>query len=334
MSKHQRSGAHLTWQRRRLVGFGAMGVATVAMAVGLGFYTVNRTSVSGTLITVSDADAAAYGISEVYQLDDGSYRITGTQHGFKSDVTAAVTIDAEGAVQAVEILSQDETANLGGMCAEPSFTGQYTGSGPFTLNGKSYTVTDPATGEAYASADAVSEESAAPVQTWDSNDTSPEAQAMRALYAVQLTQSAKDGEPLAKLPVDDTTPEGKAKAAMYKAELSQSAKDGEAMPKLPVDDTTPEGKAKAAMYKAELSQSAKDGVAQAVPYADYTPEQKAVADLQASGLTTAQQTAAAEQVTAEFTGVDALSGATITSTAVTDIVNSAYFYTTQRLTAS
>ena len=129
--------------RKRLPGYAAMGAATVAMAVGLIAVQHARTTVAGTLLPVSEADAAAYGISAVYQLDDGSYRVEGTQKGFQSDVQAAVTLDAEGNVSAVEILSQAETDNLGGQCVNPEFTSQYQGAAPFTLAGKSYTVTDP-----------------------------------------------------------------------------------------------------------------------------------------------------------------------------------------------
>ena len=82
--------------RKRLPGYAAMGAATVAMAVGLIAVQHARTTVAGTLLPVSEADAAAYGISAVYQLDDGSYRVEGTQKGFQSDVQAAVTLDAEG----------------------------------------------------------------------------------------------------------------------------------------------------------------------------------------------------------------------------------------------
>ena len=102
--------------RKRLPGYAAMGAATVAMAVGLIAMQHARTTVAGTLLQVSEADAAAYGISAVYQLDNGSYRVEGSQKGFQSDVQAAVTIDAEGNVSAVEILSQDETENLGSQC--------------------------------------------------------------------------------------------------------------------------------------------------------------------------------------------------------------------------
>ena len=87
--------------RKRLPGYAAMGVATIALAVGLTTLQSARTTVAGTLLPVSEADAAAYGISAVYQLDDGSYRVEGSQKGFQSDVQAAVTIDAEGNVSAV-----------------------------------------------------------------------------------------------------------------------------------------------------------------------------------------------------------------------------------------
>ena len=186
--------------RKRLPGYAAMGAATVAMAVGLIAVQHARTTVAGTLLPVSEADAAAYGISAVYQLDDGSYRVEGTQKGFQSDVQAAVTLDAEGNVSAVEILSQAETDSLGGQCVNPEFTSQYQGAAPFTLAGKSYTVTDPATGAAYASAGAVAEDTTAaeefdPAQ-WNVSDTSPEAEATRRMYAAGLTLSALNGQPL------------------------------------------------------------------------------------------------------------------------------------------
>ena len=114
--------------RKRLPGYAAMGVATIALAVGLTTLQSARTTVAGTLLPVSEADAATYGISAVYQLDDGSYRVEGSQKGFQSDVQAAVTIDAEGNVSAVEILSQDETESLGGQCVNPEFTSQYQGA--------------------------------------------------------------------------------------------------------------------------------------------------------------------------------------------------------------
>ena len=290
--------------RKRLPGYAAMGAATVAMAVGLIAMQHARTTVAGTLLPVSEADAAAYGISAVYQLDDGSYRVEGSQKGFQSDVQAAVTIDAEGNVSAVEILSQDETESLGGQCVNPEFTSQYQGAAPFTLAGKSYTVTDPATGTAFAAAGSA-ETDAAPAEAfdpaaWRAGDTSPEAEATRKMYEAGLTLSALNGQPM-----DDAL--------------------------IPPMDNSAEAVARRKLYAACLSKSAQDGEKQAVPYADWSAEKQAEYKLQAADLTT--QGSAADTVSADMTQVDALSGATITSTAVTDIVNNSYFYVTEVLCA-
>lgn len=290
--------------RKRLPGYAAMGAATVAMAVGLIAVQHARTTVAGTLLPVSEADAAAYGISAVYQLDDGSYRVEGTQKGFQSDVQAAVTLDAEGNVSAVEILSQAETDNLGGQCVNPEFTSQYQGAAPFTLAGKSYTVTDPATGAAYASAGAAAEDTTAaeefdPTQ-WNVSDTSPEAEATRRMYAAGLTLSALNGQPLS----DELAP--------------------------PLDSSA-EAVARRRLYAAELSKSALDGQPMAIPFADLSAEEQSKARLAQADLTTEQAQTGA--VSADLTEVDALSGATITSTAVTNIVNNSYFYVTEVLCA-
>lgn len=290
--------------RKRLPGYAAMGAATVAMAVGLIAMQHARTTVAGTLLPVSEADAAAYGISAVYLLDNGSYRVEGSQKGFQSDVQAAVTLDAEGNVSAVEILSQAETDSLGGQCVNPEFTSQYQGAAPFTLAGKSYTVTDPLTGAAYAAAGAAEEQPAAaedfdPAQ-WNVSDTSPEAEATRRMYAAGLTLSALNGEPLA----DELAP--------------------------PLDSSA-EAVARRKLYAAGLSKSARDGEEQALPYADWSAEKQAAYRLAQAELTTGQTSAGA--VSADLTEVDALSGATITSTAVNNIVNNSYFYVTEVLRA-
>ena len=290
--------------RKRLPGYAAMGVATIALAVGLTTLQSARTTVAGTLLPMSEADAAAYGISAVYQLDDGSYRVEGSQKGFQSDVQAAVTLDAEGNVSAVEILSQAETDSLGGQCVDPEFTSQYQGAAPFTLAGKRYTVTDPATGTAFAAAGSA-ETNAAPAEAfdpaaWRAGDTSPEAEATRKMYEAGLTLSALNGQPM-----DDAL--------------------------IPPMDNSAEAVARRKLYAACLSKSAQDGEEQAVPYADWSAEKQAEYKLQAADLTT--QGSAADTVSADMTQVDALSGATITSTAVTDIVNNSYFYVTEVLCA-
>ena len=281
-----------------------MGAATLAMALGLGGLMHSRTTVAGTALPLADADAATYGVSAVYQLDDTTYYVVGSKQGFQSEVQAGVTLDRDGNVLDVKILAQAETDSLGGQCENPEFTAQYQGAAPFTLADKRYTVTDPATGTAFAAAGSA-ETDAAPAEAfdpaaWRAGDTSPEAEATRKMYEAGLTLSALNGQPM-----DD-------------ALIS------------PMDNSA-EAVARRKLYAACLSKSAQDGEEQAVPYADWSAEKQAEYKLQAADLTT--QGSAADTVSADMTQVDALSGATITSTAVTDIVNNSYFYVTEVLCA-
>lgn len=281
-----------------------MGAATLAMALGLGGLMHSRTTVAGTALPLADADAATYGVSAVYQLDDTTYYVVGSKQGFQSEVQAGVTLDRDGNVLDVKILAQAETDSLGAQCENPEFTAQYQGAAPFTLAGKRYTVTDPATGTAFAAAGSA-ETDAAPAEAfdpaaWRAGDTSPEAEATRKMYEAGLTLSALKGQPM-----DDAL--------------------------IPPMDNSAEAVARRKLYAACLSKSAQDGEEQAVPYADWSAEKQAEYKLQAADLTT--QGSAADTVSADMTQVDALSGATITSTAVTDIVNNSYFYVTEVLCA-
>lgn len=290
--------------RRRLPGYAAMGAATLAMALGLGGLMHSRTTVAGTALPLADADAATYGVSAVYQLDDTTYYVVGSKQGFQSEVQAGVTLDRDGNVLDVKILAQAETDSLGAQCENPEFTAQYQGAAPFTLAGKSYTVTDPVTGAAYAAAGAAEEQPAAagdfdPAQ-WRTFDTSPEAEATRKMYAAGLTFSALKGEALG----DELAP--------------------------PLDSSA-EAVARRKLYAAMLSKSALDGEPMAIPFADLSAEEQSKARLEQASLTTAGNASGA--VSADLTEVDALSGATITSSAVTTIVNNSYFYVTGVLCA-
>ena len=120
---------------------------------------------------------------------------------------------------------------------------------------------------------------------------------------------------------------------MYAAGLTLSALNGQSLADelAPPLDSSAEAVARRKLYAAGLSTSAQDGEKQAVPFADLSAEKQAEARLAEAELTTEQ--AAAGTVGADLTGVDALSGATITSTAVTNIVNNAYFYVTEVLSA-
>ena len=289
--------------RRRLPGYAAMGAASLVLALGLHGLMNARTTVAGTALALTDADAATYGISAVYQLDENTYYVVGSQKGLQSDVEVGVTLGKDGTVQSVAILAQGETDNLGGQCVNPEFTAQYQGTAPFTLAGKSYTVTDPATGAVYAAAG--SAETEAPAEdfdpsAWRAGDTSPEAEATRKMYEAGLTLSALHGEPM----------------------------DNELIPPL---DSSAEAVASRKLYQASLSKSAQDGEEQAKPFADWSAEKQATYRLEQAELTTSGT--GAETSSADLTEVDALTGATITSTAVTNVVNNSYFYVTEVLSA-
>lgn len=289
--------------RRRLPGYAAMGAASLVLALGLHGLMNARTTVAGTALALTDADAATYGISAVYQLDENTYYVVGSQKGFQSDVEVGVTLGKDGTVQSVAILTQGETDNLGGQCVNPEFTAQYQGTAPFTLAGKSYTVTDPATGAVYAAAG--SAETEAPAEdfdpsAWRAGDTSPEAEATRKMYEAGLTLSAIHGEPM----------------------------DNELIPPM---DSSAEAVASRKLYQASLSKSAQDGEEQAKPFADWSAEKQAAYRLEQAELTTSGT--GAETSSADLTEVDALTGATITSTAVTNVVNNSYFCVTEVLSA-
>lgn len=289
--------------RRRLPGYAAMGAASLVLALGLHGLMNARTTVAGTALALTDADAATYGISAVYQLDENTYYVVGSQKGFQSDVEVGVTLGKDGTVQSVAILTQGETDNLGGQCVNSEFTAQYQGTAPFTLAGKSYTVTDPATGAVYAAAD--SAETEAPAEdfdpsAWRAGDTSPEAEATRKMYEAGMTLSALHGEPM----------------------------DNELIPPM---DSSAEAVASRKLYQASLSKSAQDGEEQAKPFADWSAEKQAAYRLEQAELTTSGT--GAETSSADLTEVDALTGATITSTAVTNVVNNSYFYVTEVLSA-
>ena len=285
--------------RRRLPGYAAMGAASLVLALGLHGLMNARTTVAGTALALTDADAATYGISAVYQLDENTYYVVGSQKGFQSDVEVGVTLGKDGTVQSVAILAQGETDNLGGQCVNPEFTAQYQGTAPFTLAGKSYTVTDPATGAVYAAAG--SAETEAPAEdfdpsAWRAGDTSPEAEATRKMYEAGMTLSAIRGEPM----------------------------DNELIPPM---DSSAEAVASRKLYQASLSKSAQDGEEQAKPFADWSAEKQAAYRLEQAELTTSGT--GAETSSADLTEVDALTGAT----AVTNVVNNSYFYVTEVLSA-
>ena len=115
--------------------------------------------------------------------------------------------------------------------------------------------------------------------------------------------------------------------------MTLSAIRGEPMDNelIPPMDSSAEAVASRKLYQASLSKSAQDGEEQAKPFADWSAEKQAAYRLEQAELTTSGT--GAETSSADLTEVDALTGATITSTAVTNVVNNSYFYVTEVLSA-
>ena len=90
----------------------------------------------------------------------------------------------------------------------------------------------------------------------------------------------------------------------------------------------------ASCTQASLSKSAQDGEEQAKPLCRLVGRKTGGSTRleQAAELTT-QRHRVLKPVSADLTEVDALTGATITSTAVTNVVNNSYFYVTEVLSA-
>ena len=120
---------------------------------------------------------------------------------------------------------------------------------------------------------------------------------------------------------------------MYAAGLTLSALNGEPLDDelAPPLDSSAEAVARRKLYAAMLSKSALDGEPMAIPFADLSAEEQSKARLEQASLTTTGN--ASDAFSADLTEVDALSGATITSSAVTTIVNNSYFYVTGVLCA-
>ncbi len=187
--------------RKRLPGYAAMGVATIALAVGLTTLQSARTTVP-----VPCCRCGGRGCSHLRHqrsVPAGRWQLApwrALEEGFQSNVQAAVTIDARAMLPAVEMLSGRNRRPFSSQCVNPEFTSQYQGAAPFTLAGKNYTVRDPVTGAAYAVPGAAEEQPAAagdfdPAQ-WRTFDTSPEAEATRKMYAGGAYPSGAEWKPL------------------------------------------------------------------------------------------------------------------------------------------
>lgn len=246
----------------------------------------------GKEVNIASLNADAYGVTRVGEKSDGSHVVQAVMAGFQSDVEVAVTFAADGStIQSLSIVNQAETDGIGSQVTNPSFTDQFAGvQAPVMLNGKDGVETvSPVTSagaDGVVAGDAAGAGNSAGAET----DTAGAAGTSEDADAAQLSNPAEWNP-------QDQSPEANAVRAMYGAGLTGSAAAGQ-----PLDTSV----------------------------ADYSPEDHAVYKMTEAGLMkSAEEEAAAEETigaAAQGTPVDAVSGATISSTAVANAVNHAYYF--------
>lgn len=249
---------------------------------------------AGTPVDLSGWDTAAYQVDGVSRSKDGGYIVSSRAAGFQSDIAVAVTFDAAGAmIRKVEVTSQAETEGIGTKITEAAFLEQFLDiQAPVGLRGRDTAIVSPKTGAVWGSTmeDQIPEAdtgSRSDPEEWNFADQSPEAEAVRNLYRAGLLASAMEQQPL-KTAFADTTPEEQAAYRLAEAGLAagMSKESGAGMP------------------------------------AESIAENK----LNEAGLTAASGKTQAAAASADFSEIDAVSAATVSSGAVVQAVDQAYFF--------
>lgn len=287
---------------------------------------------AGEQLDMTAWNASAYQVESVSQLKDGGYIVNSKAAGFKSDLEVAVTFDAAGEViQQVAVISQDETEGIGTKVMDDSFLGQFPGqTAPLGLRGKEQAVISPGTGEVWGAAsvpdagtsEAVQTEQRSNPERWNPEDQSPEAQAVRNLYRAGLLSSAMENQPL-QTALADASPEEQAAYRLEEEGLTTSTDHDHS----PSRAQSPEEVAADKLQQANLTTNAETD---ASPSRAQSPEGVAADKLEQAGLTVRAETDTPVQEAAVVSGdlseVDAVAGATISSAAVIQAVDQAYFF--------
>lgn len=101
-------------------------IAEQSMSATSGAYAVVLAADSYDPVDYSSTDFPT--VNGVYKAGDVGYVVDLTFSGAMGNITAAVGIDAAGAVTGVEIIESSETSGLGAKASEPAFKDQYIGA--------------------------------------------------------------------------------------------------------------------------------------------------------------------------------------------------------------
>ncbi len=251
-------------------------------------------AISGTAVDISSTNATEYQVKELYETEDGGHKVLAVAKGFNTDVDIEVLVTFDENVEnilALEVLNQAETDGLGSKITEEDFTAKFADiSAPVMI--ADLELASPVTGSIGISDGATSGkkvDSTYNPERWNQSDESPEANAMRKLYASGLLLSEDNQEGL-QTPKADMTAEEIAIVNMEKAGLLDEYLESKGT--------------------------------------ESTPETEAIEKLREAGLLseTDGDVQADQGATIEVTNIDAISGATVSSKAVGEAVNNAYFF--------
>lgn len=280
-------------------------------------------AISGTMVDISGSNAETYQVKELYETDEGGHTVLATAKGFNTDVDIEVLVTFDEAVEnvlAVEVISQAETDGLGSKITEEDFTGKFADIiAPVKI--ADLEIASPVTGSVGVGTVSTSSKDIdnrrSPVR-WNPSDESAEANAFRNLYDAGLLLSEDNKEELKTAKVD-MTPQEIAVENMKEAGLISP--DAESVSTSTV--STPEGRAIVKLSAAGLLRNNTEPAGLVV-----TAEDRAAGKLEGVGLTSSKEESIdfSSGPSVEVTNIDAITGATVSSEAVGEAVNNAYFF--------
>ena len=271
---------------------------------------------------VSGAD----GIESAAQTENG-YEVTARTKGYGGDIVLKVAYDTDGqTIQSVEVLEQNETESLGAKIAEPEFLDQFAGvSAPVYLPGMSTSASDEASEAPDTSADLeVLKDAALSDGTYEAKAAAPDSNG----FTEELTLTVEDGK-ITSVNWDAVGEDGSKKSILSENGEYVMTEDG------PTWKEQSEALAQALIENQSLDFLTTDESGKTDAVAGVSISVSSFIDLaqqcldQAAGIETTEEATEAPAdeeggSAQEGTQIDAVSGATISSTAAVTAVNATY----------
>ena len=271
---------------------------------------------------VSGAD----GIESAAQTENG-YEVTARTKGYGGDIVLKVAYDTDGqTIQSVEVLEQNETESLGAEIAEPEFLDQFAGvSAPVYLPGMSTSASDEASEAPDTSADLeVLKDAALSDGTYEAKAAAPDSNG----FTEELTLTVEDGK-ITSVNWDAVGEDGSKKSILSENGEYVMTEDG------PTWKEQSEALAQALIENQSLDFLTTDESGKTDAVAGVSISVSSFIDLaqqcldQAAGIETTEEATEAPAdeeggSAQEGTQIDAVSGATISSTAAVTAVNATY----------